>query len=70
MGTMHAPRENRLALVEHYAAREDISYEEAEILLVEEAECHDHAEDFLHEIGFEPDYVFDAVQLMQRAGRA
>lgn len=57
----------RIALIQHYANREDISYEEARVLLVEEAGCHDNAQEFLDEIGFEPDYLFDARLLMDEA---
>lgn len=57
----------RLSLVQHYAYREGITYEEAEVLLLEEAACHDSAQDFLEEVGFEPEYSFDARKLMQRA---
>jgi hypothetical protein len=58
----------RLALVEHYSYREDISYDEARVLLLEEAQCHDNPLEFLEDVGFEPDYLYDAVQLMQEAG--
>lgn len=57
----------RIALIQHYADREDISYEEARVLLVEEAQCHDNAQEFLDEIGFEPDYLFDARLIMDEA---
>ena len=43
----------RIALIQHYADREGMSYEEARVLLVEEAEGHDNAQEFLDEIGFE-----------------
>lgn len=57
----------RIALIQHYADREGMSYEEARVLLVEEAEGHDNAQEFLDEIGFEPDYLFDALLLMDKA---
>lgn len=57
----------RIALIRHYADREGMSYEEARVLLVEEAGSHDNAQEFLDEIGFEPDYLFDACLLMDEA---
>lgn len=57
----------RLSLVQHYADREGMSYDEAEALLLEEAMAHDTAEDLLAELGFEHDYTWDAVQLLQEA---
>lgn len=57
----------RIALIQHYADREGMSYEEARVLLVEEAEGHDNAQEFLDEIGFESDYLFDARLLMDEA---
>lgn len=57
----------RLSLVAAYADREDMTYEAALVLLLEEAESHDNAQEFLDEIGFEPDYLFDARYLMDEA---
>lgn len=57
----------QLALVQHYADREEIDYEVAYERLLDEAGSYDSAYDFLSDIGFERDYLFDARQLMQRA---
>jgi hypothetical protein len=57
----------RISLVQHYADREGMGYEEALSLLVEEAGSHDNAQEFLDEIGFEPDYLWDARYLMDEA---
>jgi hypothetical protein len=67
MGSKHLSVNGTLALVQHYADREGMDYDEAEVLLLEEAGCHDNVEDFLDEVGFEMDYAFDARHLMQRA---
>ena len=57
----------RLSLVQHYADREGMGYDEAYEVLLEEAASHDSALDFLDEVGFERDYLFDARHLMQQA---
>lgn len=53
-----------LCLFKDYAQREGISFDEAKETLIEQMEDYDNPEEFLDDIGFEHDYVFQVIEYM------
>lgn len=60
---------DRLSLIEHYANREGMTYDEARLLIVEEAGSHDDAYDLLDELDVKASdvYLYDARQILDEA---
>lgn len=59
----------KIPLVDYYADANDMDYQEAMVLLMEEAESHDNAQEFLDDIGMSHQFLYDARFLMDEAQR-